>query len=65
MTPEQFTDWLEDMKDSQLARTDADCGRLLKVSANSIVTMKKKGACHRTALACSALLHRLKPYGEE
>jgi len=50
------------MKDAGLARSDADCAKLLGVSANSVVTMKVKGADTRTALACRALLHRLEPY---
>lgn len=62
MTAETFTNWLADMKSASLARSDAECGRLLGVSANSVVTMKKKGADLRTALACRALLHRMEPY---
>lgn len=58
-----FTAWLADMKSAGLARSDAECARLLGVSANSVVTMKRKGADRRTALACRALLHRLEPYG--
>lgn len=62
MTPETFTRWLADMKTSGLARSDAECARLLGVSANSVVDMKKRGADLRTALACRALLHRMEPY---
>lgn len=62
MTPEAFTNWLAEMKSAGLARSDAVCARLLGVSANSVVTMKKNGADLRTALACRALLHRLEPY---
>lgn len=62
MTPETFTRWLADMRSAGLARSDAECGRLLGVSANSVVTMKSRGADLRTALACRALLHRLEPY---
>ncbi len=62
MTPETFTRWLADMKSAGIARSDAECGRLLGVSANSVVTMKSRGADLRTALACRALLHRLEPY---
>ena len=57
-----FTNWLTEMKQAGLARSDAECGRLLGVSANSIVSMKRKGTDQRTALACRALLHRLEPY---
>ena len=62
MTPATFTAWLADMKSAGLARSDAECARLLGVSANSVVNMKRNGAAHRTALACRALLHRLEPY---
>lgn len=62
MTPETFTRWLADMKSAGLARSDAECARLLGISTNSVVTMKKRGADLRTALACRALLHRMEPY---
>lgn len=62
MTADQFTRWLAEMKASGLARSDAECARLLGISANSAVTMKKQGADLRTALACRALLHRMEPY---
>jgi len=62
MTAEQFTRWLAEMKAAGLARSDAQCARLLDVSANAVVAMKKNGADTRTGLACRALLHRLKPY---
>ena len=63
MTPEVFTAWLAEMKAAKLARSDAECGRLLGLSADTIVRMKEKGADRRTALACTALLHRMQPYG--
>lgn len=62
MTAVAFTRWLADMKSAGLARSDAECARLLGVSANSVVAMKKNGADLRTALACRALLHRMEPY---
>lgn len=62
MTPEQFTNWLADMKSAGLARSDAECARLLGISPNSVVAMKRNGADLRTALACRALLHRMEPY---
>ena len=62
MTPEAFTRWLAEMKSAGLARSDAAAARLLGISANSVVTMKKNGADLRTALACRALLHRMEPY---
>lgn len=62
MTPEAFTAWLAAMKEAKLARSDAAAARLLGVSANSVVTMKQRGADTRTALACRALFHRLEPW---
>lgn len=66
MTPEAFNRWLGEMKSAGLAKSDAEAGRLLGISANSIVTMKREGvpgaAAERTALACRALLEGLSPY---
>ena len=62
MTGLDFTNWLAAMKAASLAKSDADCARLLQVHVNSIVLMKRQGADHRTALACRALFHRLEPW---
>ncbi len=62
MTAVSFRLWLDDMKLANLARSDAAAARLLGVSSNSVVKMKRNGADLRTALACRALLHRLEPY---
>lgn len=62
MTAEAFIKWLAAMKESGLARSGAECARLLGISPNSVVAMKRNGADRRTALACRALLHRLDPY---
>lgn len=63
MTAEQFTRWLAAMKSTVVGvKSDADCGRLLGKSADTIVRMKQKGADRTTALACRALLHRLEPF---
>lgn len=62
MTADAFVRWLADMKSAGLARSDAECARLLGVSANAVVKIKRNGTDHRTALACRALLHRLEPY---
>jgi DNA-binding CsgD family transcriptional regulator len=64
MTGPDFVNWLAEMKAAGLARSDAECARQLDISANSVVSMKERGADRRTALACRALLHRLHPYGE-
>jgi hypothetical protein len=62
MTPAAFVEWLAAMKAAGLIRSDADAGRLLGISANSVVKMKRNGADLRTALACRALFHRLEPW---
>ena len=62
MNPAAFAAWLAAMKAAGLAKSDAHCGRLLGVSPNSIVTIKKIGADRRTALACAALLAGIEPY---
>jgi hypothetical protein len=50
MTSDAFAHWL------------AHCGRLLGLSADTIVRLKYGGADVKTALACQALMHGLKPY---
>lgn len=62
MTAAAFNAWLADMKSAGLARSDAECARLLGISTNSVVAMKKRGTDTRTALACRALMHRLEPW---
>ncbi len=62
MTPAAFNAWLAAMKTAGLARFDADCAKLLGVSNNSIVKMKRDGANRRTALACAALYNELAPW---
>jgi hypothetical protein len=62
VTAAAFVKWLAEMKEANLGRSDAACGRLLGVSANTVLEMKQRGADTRTALACRALLHRLEPY---
>lgn len=63
MSPTNFTDWLAEMKNAGLARSDAECARLLGKSDDTVVTYKKRGTDRTVALACRALLHRLEPYG--
>lgn len=62
MTAQAFAAWLAEMKEAGLARSDIACARLLDVSANTILAMKRDGTDRRTALACRALLHRMEPY---
>lgn len=63
MTADQFTAWLAEMKSAGLARSDADCAKLLGKSDDTVVSYKRKGTDRTVALACSSLLHRLGPYG--
>lgn len=61
--PCAFGRWLDQMRKPPFYASDAECARLLGVSANGILLMKKNGTDRRTALACRALLHRMEPYG--
>ncbi|WP_449043739.1 hypothetical protein [Paracoccus versutus] len=61
MTPESFTRWLAEMKAAGLAKSDADCARIL--GYRDVLRQKERGGDHRLALACRAALHRLEPYG--
>lgn len=63
MTADQFKTWLAEMKSAGLACSDAECGRLLGKTDDTIGAYKRKGTDLTVALACNALLHRLKPYG--
>ncbi len=65
MTATDFNRWLAEMKAAKLATTNTACAKLLGLSANTIVSMKERGADRRTALACRALLHHMEPYGSE
>lgn len=62
MTPAAFIHWLAAMKAAGLARSDAECGRLLGVSPDTIVRRKSEGCSIEAALACRALFHRLEPW---
>lgn len=63
MTAAEFCSWLDEMKETGLAKSDAEAGRLLGKSTDRMVHYKKNGADLTIALACRALLHRMKPYG--
>lgn len=62
MTPEAFTRWLADMKSAGLARSDADCARLLGTLPKHINRYKDRGGDSRLSLACAALLKGLTRY---
>jgi hypothetical protein len=62
MTPAAFIQWLAEMKFAGLARSEAECARLLGVTANTLLAWKANGTDLRTALACRALLHSMEPW---
>lgn len=65
MTPQDFSAWLVAMKTAGLARSDAECGRLLDRTPRHILHLKRNGADKVTALACSALIHQLEPWEDK
>ena len=62
MKPETFASWLSDMKSEGRIKSDADAGRMLGVTPETIVNYKTRGAPPATALACSALLGGIAAY---
>jgi hypothetical protein len=62
VTPRAFINWLYDMKNAGIAKTDKQAMELLGMHENSAKNMKAKGADHRTALACAALLNGIGAY---
>lgn len=62
MAPVDIASWLAEMKSAGLARSEAECARLLGITPNGLLHIKRSGADRRTALAMRALLHRLEPY---
>lgn len=65
MTAPDFNQWLAAMKAAGLAKSDAACARALGIHVNTILVYKWRGTDQSTALACAALLRRLRPYPEE
>lgn len=63
MTAEQFSAWLAEMKSAGLAKSDADCARLLGRTDDTIIKYKRNGTDRTVALACRALIHRMEPWG--
>lgn len=62
MTPAAFNRWLAAMKAAGLARSDAECARLLGRTPRHLLAYKARGTDRMTALACRALLHRMEPW---
>ena len=69
MTPTSFKNWLSAMREAGVARSDAECARLLGISANSLLKFKTEGVSGatetRTALAMAALGNQVKPWGQD
>lgn len=57
MSAKAFQSWLTAMDISA-----AEASRLLGVSPNTITKYKRRGARKETALACTALFHRMKEW---
>ena len=66
MTPATFKHWLATMKMEGLVRSDVASYRLLGMSTSAGQRGKRSGFTGhtgvRTALACTALLHRMEGY---
>ena len=60
MTSDAFKRWLADMKSVGLAKSDADCARLL--GYRDVAIQKRNGGDQRLAMACTAALHRMPAY---
>lgn len=66
MTGADFTQWLAAMKTAGLANTDAECGRIIGLTKNSVVRSKRRPHIARyMALACAAALAGIRPYGSD
>lgn len=62
MTPEQFQQWLKEMREAGNITADRQAGPLLGVTDRTILRYKKEGTDLTVSLACKNLLHRLGPY---
>lgn len=64
MTAAAFNAWIAEMKSAGLAKSDADCARMLGYEPKHLPRQKSSGGDQRLALACAALLSGLSPYGD-
>jgi len=63
MTPDEFHQWLADVKSAGLAKTDREALALIgKKSPTSALVYKERGTDTTTALACAAVLAGLAAY---
>lgn len=63
MSAPNFSGWLEEMAKPPFFQSAAGCAALLGVTEATLNNFRQNGADRRTALACTALLHRMEPYG--
>jgi len=59
-----FTQWLADMRSAGLAKSDAECARLLGITPRGLLYLKRgeKPVSTMHLLAMAAVLRRLNPY---
>ena len=62
MTPGAFRAFIREMIETNLALNQTDVGRKLEISPDTLARYRIHGAPKPIALACAALVHRLKPY---
>lgn len=65
MTPEQFAAWCEEVKNRGIAKSITSIAYLLGISVTSVNNLKNRGCDKRTAYACAAIIHGIKPYSEK
>lgn len=66
MTANQFRQWLSDVREAGLAKTDKAAAELLGMHPKSIEKMKKDGTPQvQTDYACAAILAGIRPYPAE
>jgi hypothetical protein len=61
--PEIVEAWANEMQERGIARSDAACARLLGTTPRNFLNWKRQGVDRITALAFTAALERLPPYG--
>ena len=59
MTAEEFKAWVKQMREYGIARSKAQCAKLLKKHPNSISNYCKRGCNESVASHCFRILHRL------
>lgn len=66
MDKDTVNNWIAEMQERKLARSNAACARALGISSQAMYRARQEGftghTSERTALACAALLLGIKPY---